>query len=183
MLENHDFMFENHLFDAWKAMFTMRTCSAKISVDLIDIYLPTGSLSRSESTSALVSILCLNYLNLCLKILFSALGKVSLTSAMAPIVLVPTHGQPGWSRDNYRTGFDFLLETFEFMLENHAFTLENRIFSTWKAAFILREDSCIVYTYRDPAQLVRNGTSQAFGVRAQSCGTSGCVWCAERSFF
>ena len=65
---------------------------------------------------------------LCLKSMFSAFGKLSLTSVETPIGLIPTYGQPEWVREHRLTGFDFLLELFELMLENRAFMLENYVF-------------------------------------------------------
>ena len=62
---------------------------------------------------------------LCLKIVFSAFGKLSLTSAETPVGLIPTYGQPEWVRETLAHFFDFLLELFELMLEKHDFMLEN----------------------------------------------------------
>ena len=61
--------------------------------------------------------------------MFSAFGKLSLTSVETPIGLIPTYGQPEWVREHRLTGFDFLLELFEFMFEKHDFMLENHGFN------------------------------------------------------
>ena len=70
--------------------------SAKTPVDLA----PTHR--QLELVKELILIFCLNYLNLCLKIIilrskivFSVFEKLCLYSAKTSVYLLPTHGQPG----------------------------------------------------------------------------------------